>query len=366
MNISSIKEVGLRGKRVILRADFNLPMEKGVVVDDFRLERSMPTINFLKEQGAKIIIMSYVSTGRGTTLKPVADFFNDKYFKVGFLPTIEKEEVNNKISEMSEGDVLLLENIHKNAEDREADEKNDEEFAQKLASFGDIFVNDAFGQSHRRYSSIIGIPKILPSYAGFLMEEEIAKLSDAFNPEHPFLLILGGIKFESKLGVLDRFIEIADKVFIGGALANNFFKAQGIDIGDSLFDADVDISHYLNNPKILLPIDIKKREGNILDCGDKTIEMLSKEINNSKFVLWNGPLGDFEDEAFDAGTKEIAEAIAESSARAIIGGGDTVAAIHQSKAPCVKERCFVSTGGGAMLAFLADGTLPGIKTLQNI
>ena len=352
MKLASIKNINPKGKRVILRADFNVPIEKGRVVDNFRIKKTLPTIKFLKKKGAKIIIISHISKGKTSTLLPVA-----KYLKLDFIPRILGLEVEKKIKEMRNGDALLLENLR--IDNRE--EKNDKNFAKQLARLGDIFVNDAFSVSHRKHASVVAITQYLPSYAGLLFEEEFKNLHHAFKPRHPFLLILGGIKFGTKLGVIEKFLKIADKIFVGGALANNFFRAQGLDIGRSAFDPKTNIKKYLNHSKIILPEDVRTKDSTILDCGPNTARMLSQLIKQARLVLWNGPLGDFE-KGFDKGTLAVAQTIAKSKARSIIGGGDTVASIEKIG---LNKFSFVSTAGGAMLEFLAKGTLPGIEALKK-
>lgn len=353
MKLPSIRNADVKGKRVILRADFNVPIKNGRVVDSFRIKKTLPTINFLKKKGAKIIILSHISKGRASTLRPVAAYLNTY-----FSPQILGRKVEEKISNMRSGEVLVIENVRR--EKRE--EKNDKNFARQLAKFGDIFVNDAFSVSHRSHASVIAITRYLPSYAGFLFEEELKNLKSAFKPKRPFLLILGGVKFGTKLGVLEKFVKIADRIFIGGALANNFFKAQGLNIGRSIFDKKTDIKKYLNNPKILLPVDVREKSGAILDCGPNTVKMLGDVIKNSKFILWNGPLGNFEKKGFARGTREVGKLVAKSKATSVVGGGDTIAVLEKIG---VDKFSFVSTGGGAMLEFLAKGTLPGIEALKK-
>ena len=353
--IRSIKNIDVRGKKVILRVDFNVPVEKGKVEDDFRIKRTLPTIKFLKKKGARIILISHVTDGRTKSLKPMA-----QYFKVKFLPDKKIDLIKKKIDKIKNGEVVLLENIR----NYPGEEKNDKKFTKKLAQCGDIYINDAFSVSHREHASVVGITKYLPSYAGLLFEEELKNLSSAFKPKHPFLLILGGIKFKTKLGVLEKFLKTADQIFIGGALANNFFKAQGVNIDNSVFDPEVNIKKYLRNPKIILPIDLKTKNGTILDAGAGTINNLAKIIKESKFVLWNGPLGDFEKKGFEKGTQKLAKLIANSNTQSIIGGGDTVAAVRKFGIPLGKFS-FVSTAGGALLEFLAKGTLPGIEALEK-
>jgi phosphoglycerate kinase len=353
--IRSIKNIDVRGKKVILRVDFNVPVEKGKVEDDFRIKRTLPTIKFLKKKGARIILISHVTDGRTKSLKPMA-----QYLKVKFLPDKKIDLIKKKIDKIKNGEVVLLENIR----NYPGEEKNDKKFTKKLAQCGDIYINDAFSVSHREHASVVGITKYLPSYAGLLFEEELKNLSSAFKPKHPFLLILGGIKFKTKLGVLEKFLKTADQIFIGGALANNFFKAQGVNIDNSVFDPEVNIKKYLRNPKIILPIDLKTKNGTILDAGAGTINNLAKIIKESKFVLWNGPLGDFEKKGFEKGTQKLAKLIANSNTQSIIGGGDTVAAVRKFGIPLGKFS-FVSTAGGALLEFLAKGTLPGIEALEK-
>ncbi len=337
-NLPSIKNIKPRGKFVLVRVDFNVLNKKGKIEDDYRIKRTLPTIELLKKKGAKIILISHITKGRGKTLRPVA-----KYLKINFLADKNLNSIKKKINKMKNGDIVLLENIRIHKEE----EKNGENFAKNLASLGDLYINDAFSASHHKHASIAGITKYLPSCAGLLFTDELKHLHSTFNPKHPFLLILGGIKFSTKLGVLEKFSAIADKIFVGGALANNFFRFK----------------KYLNNPKIILPLDVKRKNGVILDCGPKTIKMLSKVIRESKFILWNGPLGDYKQKGFEKGTIEIAKAIAKSKAKSIIGGGDTVAAID--KLGILNKFSFVSTGGGAMLEFLAKGTLPGIEALKK-
>lgn len=359
MNIPSIKNADTSGKRVLLRVDFNVLFDDGSLEDVYRIKRTIPTIELLKKAGAKTIIISHLSAGKNGTLKIVADYCNRKFgLDIKFLEGNDLSEIKSSIGEMRGGDIVLLENIRQ----FKGEEAGDLVFAQELSSLGDIYVNEAFSVSHREHASIIGLPKYLPSYAGLLFEEEVKNLASSFSSAHPFLLILGGVKAESKLGVLDKFLNIANNIFIGGALANIFLKAKGQDIGDSVCDRDVSVEKYLNNEKIILPIDTKIKNNKILDAGNKTIESLTELIKKEKFVLWNGPLGNIEEEGFDAGTVAVANAIAQSNAGSIIGGGDTVAVVN--KMGLLDKLGFVSTGGGAMLEFLAHGTLPGIEALR--
>lgn len=357
MDLPGIKNFSdWKGKKVILRVDFNVPIEEGNVEGSYRIERVLPTILFLREQGAKIILISHITAGRVGSLEPVAKYLG-KYFPVEFVSSLDLREVAEKTKRIAGGEIILLENIrlHK------GEEENDKNFAKELASLGDIYVNDAFSASHRAHASISAITEFLPSCAGFLFEDEYNNLKSAFNPEHPFLLVLGGVKFKSKLGVLDKFLNIADKIFIAGGLANNFFKEKGIDIKNSVFDSSVSVKKYLDNEKIILPVDTKISGNRILDAGENTIKLILELARESKFILWNGPLGNFEDKGFEKGTEETAKIIASSGVKTIIGGGDTVAAV--GRLGILDKFSFVSTAGGAMLEFLANGTLPGIEAL---
>ncbi|MEK7575663.1 MAG: phosphoglycerate kinase [Patescibacteria group bacterium] len=358
--LKSIKnaDIDIKNKKVILRTDFNVLVEKGKVTEGFRIEKSLPTIKFLKKKGAKIIIISHITESRGKSLAPAVEYLN-KFEKAKLLGGILRRDVKKNISRMKNGDIVVLKNLRTD----KREEKNDKIFSKKLAEIGDIYVNDAISVSHREHASVVGITKYLPSYAGFLFKDELENLSKALKPKHPFLLILGGIKFGTKLKVLEKFVKITDKIFVGGALANNFFKAQGKDIGNSIVDDKVSIKRYLNNPKIILPIDVRKSNNVILDAGPKTIKMLSKFIKKSKFILWNGPLGNFEKKGFEKGTESLARELAKSKAEVIVGGGDSVAVID--KLDLMKKFHFVSTAGGAMLEFLAQGTLPGIEALKK-
>jgi 3-phosphoglycerate kinase len=346
MNLPTIKNINVQGKKVILRVDFNVFGKNGKIEDLYRIERVLPTIKFLKKKGAKIILISHLTHGRAKSLRPMA-----KYLKIKFLPDKNLYSIKKKTGKMKNGEAALLENVRI----YKGEEKNAQNFAKKLAELGDIYVNEAFSASHRKHASIVGIPKYLPSYAGFLFQGELKHLHSAFHPKHPFLLILGGIKFETKLGVLNKFIKIADKIFIGGALANNFFWAKKID--------KIDIKKYLRNPKIVVPIDTQRKNKKNLDIGPLAIKQITSLIKEAKFILWNGPVGNYEKKGFEKGTVAVAIAIAKSTAQSIIGGGDTVAVID--KLGLIKKFSFVSTAGGAMLEFLAKGTLPGIEAFKK-
>lgn len=374
MNFQTIRDIkNLKGKRVLLRLDLNSPIVNGGVRDDFRIIKSIPTLNFLSENGAKTVIISHLESAETRSLKTVCEFLSH-YINVSFAKDCFSSETKNAIDSLKEGDFILLENLR----NYEGEEKNSEHFARQLASLGEIYVNDAFSVSHRNHASIVGVPKFLPSYAGILFTEEVANLSGAFNPEHPFLFALGGAKFETKIPLIEKFLKLADFVFIGGALANDFFKEKGYETGLSVLSPKkFNLEKMMASEKLLLPIDvvvknsqgvfIKRagqvlKEDKILDDGPETISMLEKKLSQSKFVLWNGPLGDYE-KGFKEGTIELARAIAKSGAKSIIGGGDTLAVV--SKMNLENKFSFISTGGGAMLDFLANETLPGIEALER-
>jgi len=355
--MKNIRELNdLKGVRVLVRLDLNVPIDSiGHVVDDYRIRKSLPTINYLLEKGANLILISHIETKDKPTLEPVAKYLK----KVGMDCHFEK---NYKKALASTERVILLENLR----EHEGEKKNDKKFAKELASLADIYVNEAFSVSHREHASVCAITEFIPSYAGFQFEKEVTELAKVFKPEHPFIFILGGAKFETKLPLVDKFIDIADKVFIGGALANDFFRAKGKDIGDSLVSNPApDLSKFLNNPKLMLPVDHVLKGTSIMDAGMNTVELLRKEVDKAKFILWNGPVGAYEG-GYRAATLEIAEIIAEATskgAKSFVGGGDTLATIAELKLE--DSFTFVSTGGGAMLDYLAKETLPGIEALEG-
>ncbi len=338
----SLKQIkNIKGKTVLLRVDFNVPIKNGKVLDDFRIRAALPTINFLLKKGAKLILITHLGKDGKESLSPVTK----RFFA---------------ISKIDKSKVSFFDNVRKFP----GEIKNDLSFAKKLANMGDIYVNDAFSVSHRAHASIVLLPKLLPSYAGFQLEEEVKNLSHAFkNPKHPFLFILGGAKFSTKMPLIKKYLKLADNVFIGGALANDFLKAKGYDVGKSLVDnTNYGIAKILNNKKLILPTDFVIKNKAIIDIGGKSVKNLATLVKKSKLILWNGPLGKYEDGGAEA-TKKILKIVASSKAESIVGGGDTVALI--SKMKMEKKFSFVSTGGGATLDFLANGTLPGIKALNR-
>jgi phosphoglycerate kinase len=373
--MKTIKDIEfLEGVKVLVRVDFNVPIKNGTVVEDFRIKSAIPTIEYLQSKGAKVILIGHLEANEASdnSFKPVAEYMNNKMAKkVSFVANLRNASQFIE-SEMKNGDCVLLENLRFD----DGEKKNDPKFAQALASLGDIYVNDAFSVCHRSHASVVGVPKLMPSYAGFQLEKEVANLSKAFSPSHPFLFILGGAKFETKLPLIEKFIEIADHVFVGGALATDFFKIKGYEIGTSLVsEGDFGLEKYVNNPKLLIPIDVKTKDGEIkmadalsktdaiMDCGPGTIDSLSDKVKNAKLILWNGPLGVYE-QGYKDSTLSLARLIANNHDRGVeslVGGGDTIAAIAENNDE--GRFSFVSTGGGAMLDFLAKGTLPGIEVL---
>jgi len=363
------KVKSLKGKRVLLRLDFNVPInEAGEIEETFRIDSIIPTIQYFVDKEAKVIIVSHIGSDGKQSLAPI-DTYLSKRFNTAFFPDLDNLF---HIENLKNGEVGILENIRR----ADGEMTNNPKIAKELANLADIYVNEAFSVSHREQSSIVGIPKYLPSYIGPLFLKEYENLAQAFLPKHPFLFILGGIKFQTKIPLIKNFIKKADQIFVGGALSNSFYKKLGYEIGKSLADSDLSsMTEFLQAKNVFLPLDVVtevhgdvfvrqpekvKSKETIVDVGPDTVDKLKKQIKEAKFILWNGPLGNFE-KGFNRGTLEIARAIASSHALSIVGGGDTVSAISDLKLE--KEFGFVSTAGGAMLDFLANGTLPGIEAI---
>lgn len=369
-NITKLKN--LKGKRVLLRVDFNVLIKDGIVADDFRIRKVLPTLQFLKKSGAKTIILSHIGREKTDTLFPVSSKLGEKIPHF-FVEDFESEEGKSTLSSLKNGKVALVENLRK----WDGEKASDKKFAKSLAVFGDIFVNEAFAVSHRKDASVFELPKLLPSYFGPLFVNEAENLSLAFKKHKPFLCILGGAKFETKMPLVKKYLVSADMVFVGGALANTFYKLKGYEIGVSLSDeATPAMKALLKNKKLALPLDVIVDGPNgkivrspdqveaaekIQDDGPDTIKMLEEKIKKAKFVLWNGPLGYCEG-GFDGATLAVATALGKSGVRAIVGGGDTVAAIEKVGK---SKNIFISTAGGAMLDFLAKGTLPAIEAVMK-
>lgn len=359
-----IKQIkNLKNKVILLRAGFDVPMKNGRVVDSKRIEVLLPTIKYLVSKGPLVILSHQGRPGGKRNLnfsqKPIVPVLEKLLkMKVKFADNCVGAKTEKIAKALKRGEILLLENLRFES----GEEKNDQSFAKKLARLGDVYVNDAFPDAHREHASIVSLPKYLPNYAGFQLEAEVKNLSRVFKPKHPFLFILGGAKFETKMPLIKKYLKLADHVFVGGALANDFLKAKGYDVGKSLTsDTGFGIKELLTSKKLILPVDFVFKNKIILDIGDKSIKNLTPLIKKAKLILWNGPLGEYEDGGAGA-TKKILKLVAASNAESIVGGGDTIALI--SKMKMEKKFSFVSTGGGATLDFLAYGTLPGIKALE--
>ncbi len=397
MNKKTVKDLDVKGKKVLVRVDFNVPLskeEKGKIADDARIKAAIPTINYLSENGAKVILMSHLGRPKGEAnpefaLKPVADYLENVYgdkFKFLPSPVVVDEKVKEEVNKLADGQIALLENTRF----RKEETKNGEDFAKELASLADLYVNDAFGTSHRAHASNVGVASILPSAVGFLIEKEIEVMGKALEaPDHPFVSILGGAKVSDKIGVIENLITKVDTILIGGGMAYTFLKAMGKEIGKSLLEEDkMDLSLELiekakaNGVEILLPVDVviaDKIEAGVateivdidnipvdkeaLDIGPKTAKLFADKIKEAKTVVWNGPMGVFEIKEFSNGTNEVAKALAESDAVTIVGGGDSALAIEMAG---LKDKItHVSTGGGASLEFLEGKDLPGITAIED-
>ncbi|WP_080831852.1 phosphoglycerate kinase [Cohnella massiliensis] len=392
MNKKSVRDVDVQGKKVFVRVDFNVPLENGAITDDTRIRETLPTIRFLIERGAKVILASHLGRPKGAVveelrLTPVAARLSELLGK----PVAKADEaigdaVKAKVAALNDGDVLLLENVRF----YEGEEKNDAELAKSFAELADLYVNDAFGAAHRAHASTEGIAHHLPAVAGLLMEKELDVLGRALNdPERPFTAIVGGSKVKDKIDVINKMIEIADNIIIGGGLSYTFFKAQGYEIGQSLCDdSKLELTkEFVEKAKKLgknfyLPVDIvvsddfsasantkivgvdgipSDWEG--IDIGPKTREIYADVIKNSKLVVWNGPMGVFEIEPFSHGTRAVAQACADTAAYTVIGGGDSAAAAE--KFHLAEKMDHISTGGGASLEFMEGKALPGVVALND-
>ncbi|EST55495.1 phosphoglycerate kinase [Brevibacillus panacihumi W25] len=392
MNKKSIRDVELAGKRVFCRVDFNVPMQDGVITDDTRIRAAVPTIRYMADAGAKVILASHFGRPKGQVveemrLTPVAAHLSALLGKeVTKLGDSVGEEVKAAVAGMKNGDVLLLENVRFHP----GEEKNDPELAKSFAELADLFVNDAFGTAHRAHASTAGIAQYIPAVSGLLMEKEIRFMGGALsNPERPFTAIVGGAKVKDKIAVIENLLTKVDHLIIGGGMANTFLKAQGYAIGASLCEDDkLDLARSLmeqakeRGVNLMMPIDVvvadrfaadaeKKTvaidaipEGWMaLDIGPKTVEAYHRVIVESKTVVWNGPMGVFEMDAFAQGTIGVARAMKECSGTTIIGGGDSVAAVE--KAGVAEEMTHISTGGGASLEFMEGKELPGVTVLTD-
>ena len=393
MNKKTVKDIDLKGKKVLVRCDFNVPMDESKnIVDNTRIVAALPTIKYLLENNCAVILCSHLGRPKGEfkpefSLAPVAKELSKLLDKeVVVAKDVVGEDAVKKASDLQQGQVMLLENVRFHREETD----NDPEFAKKLASMAEVYVNDAFGAAHRAHASTAGVAAYLPAVSGFLIEKELKFLGNAIsNPVRPFVAILGGAKVSDKIGVIDSLLEKVDTLIIGGGMAYTFFKAQGYGVGNSLCELDkLDLAKELmakakeKGVKLMLPVDTKigkefkpDTESKIVpwteipdgwegfDIGEKTIEMFSKELETAKTVVWNGPLGLFEFDQFAIGTNSIAKVLSKIEATTIIGGGDSAAAVK--KAGLQDKMTHISTGGGASLEFLEGKKLPGIECLLD-
>ncbi len=389
MQKKTVRDIETRGKRVLMRVDFNVPIQDGRITDDRRIRESLPTIQYLLEQGATVVLMSHFGRPKGQrnpefSLRPVAERLSELLGRpVHFFEDCIGEAVEQGVQSLPPNSAALLENVRFYPQE----EANDPEFARALARLGEVYVNDAFGSAHRAHASTEGVARYLPAVAGLLMEKELRYLGQALsNPERPFVAILGGAKVRDKIGVIQNLLPKVDRLLIGGGMAFTFLKAQGYEIGKSLLDAEnLEFAAQMlqqAGDKILLPRDVvvaPALEPNPptqtvpasqippdqmgLDIGVETAQVFSEVVRNARTVVWNGPLGAFETPPFEAGTRAVLHALAESGAVSILGGGDTAAAAEQLG--FADKMTHISTGGGASLEFLEGRTLPGVAALQD-
>ncbi|MDY6872621.1 MAG: phosphoglycerate kinase [Chloroflexota bacterium] len=388
-NKKMVTDLDVKGKKVLVRVDFNVPLEDGRVADDTRIKAALPTIEYLLENDAAVILCSHLGRPKGEvkpelSLKPVAAYL-DKLIDapVSFAEDCIGPKAEAAAAELKPGQVLVLENTRFHA----GEKKNDPEMAKQLASLADLFVDDAFGTAHRAHASNVGVTEVLSSAAGFLLEKEIKYLGNTIaDPKRPFVAILGGAKVSDKIGVIENLLDKADRILIGGGMANTFFKAQGYDMADSLVEEDaIETAKDLlakAGDKLVLPVDVVLADDfaadaaeqtmavgdvpagwRILDIGPKTVAEFDKVIADAGTVVWNGPMGVFEFDAFAKGTFEVAKALAKSDAISIVGGGDSASAIQKSG--LADKITHISTGGGASLEMLEGKTLPGLAALDD-
>jgi phosphoglycerate kinase len=385
----TIRDVLLTGQRVLVRVDFNVPLDEGRVADDTRLLASIPTLKYLIENGASVVLCSHLGRPKGKivsslSLRPVAKRLSELLGQqVGFVEDCIGSEVRKAVDKLQAGEIIVLENTRFHPEEK----ANDPDFAAELASFADIFVNDAFGSAHRAHASTEGVAHNLPAVAGFLMEKELNYLGAALeDPKHPFIAILGGAKISDKIGVVERLLDQADKLLIGGAMANTFFAAAGNNMADSLVEEQsLVIAKDLlekGGRRLMLPVDLVVADAfsedakiqtvmpnavpegwRAMDIGPKTVKKFGEALKGAQLVVWNGPMGVFEFDPFATGTKALAKTVAECEGTTIVGGGDSAAAIRQ--AGLTDQIDHVSTGGGASLELLEGKTLPGVDVLLN-
>ena len=389
MNKKTVKDIDLKDKRVLMRVDFNVPMQDGKVTDDKRIRASLPTIKYVLDQGASLILMSHLGRPKSASdsefsLRPVSEVLASLLeIPVKMAPDFVGSEVETMVKELRPGEVLMLENTRFHP----GEEKNDLELAKQMSVLGEVYVNDAFGSAHRAHASTEGVARFLPAVSGFLMEQELEYLGRAVaSPEHPYVAILGGAKISDKIDVVETLLSKADKLIIGGGMANTFLAAQGLNMQDSLVEtASLETAKSIlakSGDKLILPVDAviaDKFEADadskivdvdkipagwrMLDVGPKTLELYKRALNGAKLIVWNGPVGVFEMPKFAEGTFALARLLAESGATTVIGGGDSASAVK--KAGVAKQMTHVSTGGGASLEFLEGKELPGVAALMD-
>ena len=393
MNKKTVRDIDVNGKRVLVRCDFNVPQnENGEITDNLRIVAALPTIQYLIDNHAKIILCSHLGRPKGEfnptfSLKPVADELSKLLGKeVKLAKDVVGDDAHRLVNELNEGDVILLENVRFEP----GEEQNDEELSKKFASLAEIYVNDAFGTAHRAHSSTTGVASFLPAVSGFLIEKELNFMGNALdNPERPYVAILGGKKVSDKIGVIEALLDKVDTLMIGGAMTFTFFKAMGYSVGDSICEEDkLDLAKSIMSKahskgvNFMLPIDTvcgRELDANTETCvvkfteipdgwsgfdiGPETVKIYSEELRKAKTVVWNGPIGVFEVDAFASGTNEIAKVLADIDAVTVVGGGDSAAAIE--KIGLADKFSHISTGGGASLEFLEGKKLPGIEALQD-
>lgn len=390
--MKTIKDMNLNNKKVLIRCDFNVPMKEGKIVDDTRITAALPTIKYALEQNAKVVLFSHLGRVKEegdlekNNLAPVAKRLEELLGKkVTFVPTTRGEELENAINNMQEKDIVLVQNTRYEDLNGKKESKNDPELGSYWASLGDVFVNDAFGTIHRAHASNVGIASHLNSCIGFLIEKELNALKELDNPEHPFVVVLGGAKVADKIGVIENLVKKADKILIGGGMAFTFLKAEGYEIGTSLLDEEnIDfckkmVTDYPN--KIVLPVDVavtteysEKEEYRTkdisdieynemgLDIGPKTQELFENYLKDAKVAVWNGPLGVYEFKKYKQGTDNLLQFVVDNNIKIILGGGDIVAAASTSG---FKDKVYhASTGGGATLEYLEGKTLPGLEAIK--
>ncbi len=389
MNKKTVKDIDLKGRRVLMRVDFNVPMQDGKVTDDKRIKASLPTIQYVLEQGASLVLMSHLGRPKGGpdpefSLKAASEVLAGLLGRpVQMANDCVGADVEKMAKALRPGEVLMLENTRFHA----GEEKNDLDLAKQMAALGEVYVNDAFGSAHRAHSSTEGVARFLPAVSGFLMEQELEYLGRAaMNPEHPYVAILGGAKISDKIAVVENLLAKCDKLIIGGGMANTFLAAQGFNMQDSLVEsASIETAKAIMSKagdKLILPVDAViadkfEAEANskvvdvdkipagwrMMDVGPRTLELYKAALHGVKLVVWNGPVGVFEMPKFAEGTFALAKLLAESGATTVIGGGDSASAVK--KAGVAKQMTHVSTGGGASLEFLEGKVLPGVAALLN-